>query len=88
MSQESRKRFKNNKLRPAQPIIMVAEKHSSEHEIRQFPYISEPTKRTTSDQSYESVKPKSFMTIPTSRTSCQRSQVKSRNHGKTHIFQH
>ena len=30
----------------------------------------------------------SFMTAPTSRTSCQRNQVKSRNHGKTHIFQH
>ena len=43
---------------------------------------------TTSDQSYESVKPVSFMTVPTSHTSCQRSQVKSRNHGKTHIFQH
>ena len=43
---------------------------------------------TTSDQSYESVKPVSFTTVPTSRTSCQRSQVKSRNHGKTHIFQH
>ena len=28
------------------------------------------------------------MTIPTSHTSCRRSQVKSRNHGKTHIFQH
>ena len=42
---------------------------------------------TTSDQSYESVKPASFMTVPTSRTSCRRSQVKSRNHGKTHIFQ-
>ena len=36
---------------------------------------------------YESVKPASFMTVPTSRTSYQRSQVKSRNHGKTHIFQ-
>ena len=43
---------------------------------------------TTSNQSYESVKPASFTTVPTSRTSCQRSQVKSRNHGKTHIFQH
>ena len=42
---------------------------------------------TTSDQSYESVKPVSFTTILTSRTSCRRSQVKSRNHGKTHIFQ-
>ena len=42
---------------------------------------------TTSDQSYESVKPASFTTILTSRTSCRRSQVKSRNHGKTHIFQ-
>ena len=41
---------------------------------------------TTSNQSYESVKPASFMTVPTSRTSCRRSQVKSRNHGKTHIF--
>ena len=30
----------------------------------------------------------SFMTILTSCTSCQRNQVKSRNHGKTHIFQH
>ena len=28
------------------------------------------------------------MTVPTSRTSCRRSHVKSRNHGKTHIFQH
>ena len=41
---------------------------------------------TTSDQSYESVKPASFMTVPTSHTSCRRSQVKSRNHGKTHIY--
>ena len=30
----------------------------------------------------------SFMTIPTSHTSYRRNQVKSRNHGKTHIFQH
>ena len=42
---------------------------------------------TTSDQSYESVKPASFTTVLTSHTSCQRSQVKSRDHGKTHIFQ-
>ena len=45
-------------------------------------------RRTTSNQSYELVKPKSFMTVPTSCISCQRSQVKSRNHDKTHIFQH
>ena len=43
---------------------------------------------TTSEQSYESVKPASFTTVSTSCTSCRRSQVKSRNHGKTHIFQH
>ena len=43
---------------------------------------------TTSDQLYESVKPASFTTVPTSRTSCQRSQVESTNQGKTHIFQH
>ena len=30
----------------------------------------------------------SFMTVPTSRTSCQRIQVKSRKQGKTHIFQY
>ena len=51
-------------------------------------YFRANKKRTTSDQSYESVKPKSFTTVLTSRTSCRRSQVKSRNHGKTHIFQH
>ena len=28
------------------------------------------------------------MTVLTSRTSCQRSQVKSKNQGKTHIVQH
>ena len=59
-TQESRKRLQNSKLRPAQQVVTVAKKHRSEHEIRQFPYISEPTKRTTSDQSYESVKPKSL----------------------------
>ena len=64
------------------------QKAQVEHGIRKFPYISEPTRMTTSDQSYESVKPESFTTVPTSRTSCQRSQVKSRNHGKTHKFQH
>ena len=42
---------------------------------------------TTSDQLYQSVKPARFMTVPTSCTSCRRSQVKSRNHGKTHITQ-
>ena len=43
---------------------------------------------TTSDQLYESVKRTSFTTVPTSHTSCQRNEVKSRNHGKTHIFQY
>ena len=28
------------------------------------------------------------MTVPTSRTSCRRNQVKSRNHGKTHTIQY
>ena len=27
------------------------------------------------------------MTVPIIRTSCRKSQVKSKNHGKTHIFQ-
>ena len=26
------------------------------------------------------------MTVPTSHTSCQRNQVKSTNHGKTHVY--
>ena len=30
----------------------------------------------------------SFTTVPTSHTSCQRNQVKSRFHGKTHTFQY
>ena len=56
--------------------------------MRRFLYILDRQRRTTSDQSYELVKPKSFTTVPTSRTSYQRSQIKSRNQGKTHIFQH
>ena len=50
-------------------------------------YFRASKERTTSDQLYKSVKPKSFTTILTSHTSCRRSQVKSRNHGKTHTFQ-
>ena len=42
-------------------------------------------KRILNDKSYESVKPLSFMTIPTSHTSYRRNQVKSTNHGKTYI---
>ena len=34
--QESRKQPKDNKLRPAQPIVTVAELHRSEHEMRHF----------------------------------------------------
>ena len=44
--------------------------------------------RTTNDQLHESVKPLSFITVLTSCTSCRKSQVKSRNHGKTHTFQY
>ena len=51
-------------------------------------YISELNMRISNDESYESVKPWSFTTIQTSRTSCRRNQVKSTNHGKTHIFQY
>ena len=79
---------KKSKLRPSQPTIMVAERHRSEHEMRNFFIFWNQQRRTTSDQLYESVKPESFTTVPTSHTSCRRSQVKSRNKGKTHIFQH
>ena len=44
--------------------------------------------RISNDESYESVKPSSFMTVLTSHTSCRRNQVKSTDHGKTHIFQY
>ena len=43
--QESRKQLKNTKLQPTQPVIPVAEKHRSEHEIRQFPHNLEPIKK-------------------------------------------
>ena len=44
-SKKAESNFKDNKLRSAQPVIMVDERHRSEHEIRQFPYILEPTKK-------------------------------------------
>ena len=86
MLQESRKRSKDSKSRPPRPIITVAKIRRSEHEMRNFFIFQNQQRRTTSNQSYESVKPQSFTTAPTSRTSCRRSQVKSRNQGKTHIF--
>ena len=45
MLQESRKQSKDSKLRPAQPIMTVDKIHRSEHEMRQFLYILEPTKK-------------------------------------------
>ena len=36
---------------------MVAEIHSSEHEMRNFFIFQNQQRRTTNDQSYESVKP-------------------------------
>ena len=56
--------------------------------MRQFHIFQSWKRRTINDQSYELVKPLNFMIILTSRTSCRRSQVKSRNHGKTHTFQY
>ena len=82
MLQESRKQLKDNKLRPAQPIVTVAELHRSEREMRHFFIFQNQQRRTISDQSYESVKPYSLTTVPTSHTSCRRSQVKSKNQGK------
>ena len=63
-------------------------KPGSKNTARKLRSKQSQQRRTTSNQSYKSVKPRSFTTVPTSRTSCRRSQVKSRNHGKTHIFQH
>ena len=80
------KRSKDSNLRPPQPIITVAEIHRSEHEMRNSFIFQNQQRRTTNDQSYESVKLRSFTTVPTSHTSCRRSQVKSRNKGKHTYF--
>ena len=56
--------------------------------MRQIHTFQSWKRRTTNDQSYELVKPLSFTTVPIRRTSCRRSQVKSRNHDKTHTFQY
>ena len=44
-SKKAESDLKIAKLRSAQPVVTVAEKHRSDHEIRQFPYILEPTKK-------------------------------------------
>ena len=41
----TRKRSKDSKLRPAQPIVTVAKKHRPEHKMRKFLYILETTKK-------------------------------------------